>query len=707
MSPSGQEPRSVEVNAPAPTSTNKRARAKRACRECNARRVRCNVTDSHPNPCYNCKAAGISCEVMPSRRGRYKRRNKTQKQSDSTRLAAASPTVQEQDEASPSSPRQTSLAPTINSVASSLQNNNNDSDSRITARTPSPATDSTAQPTLFFGESNFLTLVPDGACSKEQPDIQHGQSKQKSRLLFPINQTPQSLPEGESPANIEHLSAGTSRYLRDEGALTLPNLHACTPALQAYFTWFHPCFPILDREEFTRKVAESQVSYILLQSMLFIGATYCDNATITSMGFSDRTEAKSLLYRRARLLFHADWEKDQITLIQSLFLMSFWRGGPSDVRDVRYWLGVVIGIAESYGLHRSTRFATRDPRKARIRKRIWWSIYVRERQASASLGLPSRIRDEDCDVEPLSSSDLESEVGALEHSPFGSCQQEHVTYAVSMVNLARILGQVIDLHFAPGKQACTPEQLREVDDTLQKWKASLPKQMDRGVEDGTASVWGHLLHLAYNHVRILIYRHKFVKQDHSDDTGHIAATAASKISRIAEDMLIQGTLRYGQMHSITSLFAALCIHAISIRRSNNVSQRIAESRAQMCLLGLQEIQKYWRINNNVLDLFLQYLDVSIARRLKGQHPAPDVVHATTGPSSEEQQHGNNEMNVGEVPFDFPTPFTQDQSRAFEDQYIKMLYGPWDGGGGPDFGATFDVDNDSLQLESFNILGRSL
>jgi hypothetical protein len=90
-----------------------------------------------------------------------------------------------------------------------------------------------------------------------------------------------------------------------------------------------------------------------MQSMLFIGATYCDNATITSMGFSDRTEAKSLLYTRARLLFHADWEKDEITLIQSLFLMSFWRGGPSDVRDVRYWLGVVIGVAESYGLHRS------------------------------------------------------------------------------------------------------------------------------------------------------------------------------------------------------------------------------------------------------------------------------------------------------------------------------------------------------------------
>lgn len=230
-----------------------------------------------------------------------------------------------------------------------------ESRTEIPARTPSPSTDSAAPGTLFFGESNFLTLVPGRARPGEEstPGGDQMGDKQKARLLFPITNTPQSFSEGASPASIDHLSAGTSRYLRDEGALSLPDLQTCIPALQAYFTWFHPCWPILDRAEFTQKLANMDVSYILLQSMLFIGATYCDKATITSMGFKDRSEAKSLLYTRARLLFHADWEKDEMTLIQSLFLMSFWRGGPSDVRDVRYWLGVVIGVAESYGLHRS------------------------------------------------------------------------------------------------------------------------------------------------------------------------------------------------------------------------------------------------------------------------------------------------------------------------------------------------------------------
>ncbi|KPM42929.1 hypothetical protein AK830_g3594 [Neonectria ditissima] len=665
----------------------KRARAKRACRECNARRVRCNVTESHP--CANCQAAGAAT-LPPVAAGR-----------DGTGLQSVGSTH--------------SAPTTVGESTTSPLECRTVSDARLPARTPSPSTDPAAPGTLFFGESNFLTLVPGRPRQGEEP-TRNGHtngSKQKARLLFPISSTPQSIPEGESPASCDRVSSGTARYLRDEGALTLPDLHTCVPALQAYFTWFHPCFPILNRAEFARRLAGFDVSYLLLQSMLFIGATYCENDTILAMGFRDRSEAKSLLYTRARLLFHADWEKDEITLIQSLFLMSFWRGGPSDVRDVRYWLGVVIGVAESYGLHRSAKFTTRDPHRARLRRRIWWSIYVRERQAAASLGLPSRIRDDDCDIEPLSPSDLESEVENDGASDFGSCKPEHIQYAIKMVEIARILGQVIDVHFSPGRPSSTPAQVRELDHVLESWKQSLPDELGRGAEDGNASVWSHLLQLAYNHVRILIHRHSFLKQVKEDDNGQIAVAAASRISRIAEDMLAQGTLRYGQMHLITSLFAALCIHAISIKRGVDVTRRIAEHRAQMCLLALQEIQKYWRINNNVLDLFLQYLDVSIARRLHGTGQAEGILHSTANldpqliGDSQGEDRDSLPLPEGGDRYDFPTPQTQAQTKAFEDQYFNMLYGPWEGDDGlADLGLVLQTD-DPLQMESLNFLGRSL
>ncbi|KAL2203574.1 hypothetical protein CC79DRAFT_1294587 [Sarocladium strictum] len=712
--------RPVEDASTTASVTGKRVRARHACRECNARRVKCNVTVCHP--CFNCKSSGARCEVLPSRRGRYKRNTTKKNGHDRSEPVASSPDMRRDEEASttnhPASP------PHTNVPDASLAHSDNASDTGVVAESPSPELGSTAPATLFYGESNPLTLVSGGIRQGEQVNSTEDRARQKARLHFPIHHTPQSMSEQDYPANIDHLSASTSRYLQDEGALTLPETQACVSAFQAYFTWFHPCFPILDRVEFTRKLGESQASYLLLQSMLFIGATYCDDETITAMGFSDRTEAKSLLYTRARLLFHADWEKDQITLIQSLFLMSFWRGGPSDVRDVRYWLGVVIGVAESHGLHRSTRFATRDPSKARIRKRIWWSIYVRERQSAASLGLPSRIRDDDCDVEPLRLSDLESETTSQEPSPFGSCKPEHMKYALAMVNLAQILGKVVDLHFAPGRKASTPEQLWAVDKSLWEWKDALPEEINRSVEDGTASVWGHLLHLAYNHLRILIHRHNFVKQDPSNASGQIVVKAASKISRIAEDMLTQGTLRYGQMHTygtqrrweiqaltdccsrITSLFAALCIHTISIKRNEQVARRIAESRAQMCLLGLQEIQKYWRINNNVLDLFLQYLDVSIAQRLHGTSQAPGMPHLAQGPVTGDQQGDTNEPLLGAIASGLSTPRAQPHSSAFEDQFFNLLFGPWEGGDSLNLESAAELSGPG-SLAGFNNLDREL
>lgn len=52
-----------------------------------------------------------------------------------------------------------------------------------------------------------------------------------------------------------------------------------------------------------------------------------------------------------------------------------------------------------------------------------------------------------------------------------------------------------------------------------------------------------------------------------------------------------------------------------MRRSTGVHRTLAERRAQLCLLGLKEIQRYWKINNNILDSFFQYTDEKTAKRL--------------------------------------------------------------------------------------------
>ena len=49
-----------------------RKRAKLACTNCNARRVKCDVTDRQP--CRNCEVAQAVCETRESKRGKHPRK---------------------------------------------------------------------------------------------------------------------------------------------------------------------------------------------------------------------------------------------------------------------------------------------------------------------------------------------------------------------------------------------------------------------------------------------------------------------------------------------------------------------------------------------------------------------------------------------------------------------------------------------------------
>lgn len=128
-----------------------------------------------------------------------------------------------------------------------------------------------------------------------------------------------------------------------------------------------------------------------------------------------------------------------------------------------------------------------------------------------------------------------------------------------------------------------------------------------------------MLHLAYNNLLILLYRHDYIlDHDERDGDGSMVLRTAADQSRIIEDMLQEGTLRHAQIHVITNLFTTLCIHTVALRRTEGTPKTVAEHRAKLCLLGLQELQKTWEVTNWVLQLFFQYLDRATASRLRVQ-----------------------------------------------------------------------------------------
>ena len=200
---------------------------------------------------------------------------------------------------------------------------------------------------MFLGESSPLTCVVDEG--RRSPDKGYACSIQKGRLHYSIS-------EISGATENSHDSLGSRRKLvhdrlTREGALIFPSPAICDTLLQAYFDWLHPCFPILDRATLQSTYQDGGLSPLLLQSMLFIGVSLCSDAGLSTTGLGDRYQAKGVFYQRAKDIYDSGWETDTVTKLQSLFLLSFWRGSPTEERDVRFWLGAAISLAQKKGMH--------------------------------------------------------------------------------------------------------------------------------------------------------------------------------------------------------------------------------------------------------------------------------------------------------------------------------------------------------------------
>lgn len=201
--------------------------------------------------------------------------------------------------------------------------------------------------TVFLGESSPLTCVVDEG--RRSPDKGYACGIQQGRLHYSISELRGSVESSEETLSQRQKSV-QERLIR-ESALVFPSSTICDVLLQAYFEWFHPCFPILDRPQVQHDYQENKTSPLLLQAMLFVGVSLCSDVALNTTGYTDRYQAKGIFYQRAKEIYDVGWETDLIIKLQSLFLLSFWRGGPMEERDVRFWLGAATGLAQKKGMH--------------------------------------------------------------------------------------------------------------------------------------------------------------------------------------------------------------------------------------------------------------------------------------------------------------------------------------------------------------------
>lgn len=131
----------------------------------------------------------------------------------------------------------------------------------------------------------------------------------------------------------------------------------------------------------------------------------------------------------------------------------------------------------------------------RLWKRIWWTLFTRDRSVAVALGRPVHINTDDSDVEMVSEDDfIEDEVDQPAKYPPNVV---HVQFFLQYVRLCEIMGLVLSQQYSVASKARRQNaiDLTHSDMALADWLQNCPKEVYW--EKPRHNFWSALLHANY------------------------------------------------------------------------------------------------------------------------------------------------------------------------------------------------------------------
>lgn len=414
--------------------------------------------------------------------------------------------------------------------------------------------------------------------------------------------------------------------LKQRGAFLLPPRSLCDELIDSYFKWVHPLLPIINRAKFMRQYKEQKnpPSVLLLQAVLLAGSRVCTNPQLMDKDGSS-TPAALTFYKRAKALYDSNFEDDRVTIVQSLLLMGWYWEGPEDVtKNVFYWSHVATIVAQGSGMHRSVENSQLKKTDKRLWKRIWWTLFTRDRSVAVALGRPCHINLDDSDVEMLTEDDFieeeEDDGNPGDYPP----DPIHVQFFLQYVKLCEIMSLVLSQGYSVASKARRqdPIDLTHSDMALADWLQNCPKIVYW--EMPKHHFWSALLHSNYYTTLCLLHRAHMPPSGASRfpdglsySSRHIAFQAAGMITSIVENLVARKELRYCPAFVVYSLFSALIMHVYQMRSPVPSIQQVTEKRIETCMRALEEISKVWLVGKMVYKLFESVLgNKQLAERMQ-------------------------------------------------------------------------------------------
>ena len=445
----------------------------------------------------------------------------------------------------------------------------------------------------FLGESSNLTLLV------------HDRQGSADVVHYPLPENVKG-----SRARLTELDNVEIEILHQRGAFLLPPRILCDELIEAYFKWVHPIVPVINRTRFMRQYRDPKnpPSLLLLQAVLLAGSRVCNNSQLMDANGSTNPAALTF-YKRAKALYDANYEDDRVTIVQALLLMGWYWEGPEDVtKNVFYWSRVATIVAQGSGMHRTVEQSQLSRSDKRLWKRIWWTLFTRDRSVAVALGRPVHINLDDSDVEMLTEEDFieDDSEGGGEFPP----DPVHVQFFLQYVKLCEITGLVLSQQYSvasKGRQRNAID-LTHSDMALADWLQNCPKIVYWEVP--RHHFWSALLHSNYYTTLCLLHRahmppsgSRSLPEESPYPSRNIAFQAAAMITSIVENLSAHDELRYCPAFIVYSLFSALIMHVYQMRSPVPSIQQVTQDRLRSCLQAMKEVSKVWLVGKMVYTLF--------------------------------------------------------------------------------------------------------
>ncbi|KAF4456153.1 hypothetical protein F53441_1637 [Fusarium austroafricanum] len=254
--------------------------------------------------------------------------------------------------------------------------------------------------------------------------------------------------------------------------------------INQYFLYLHPYYPLVNEKEFwdmylgRETGEEKKMSLLVFQAMLFAASAFVSPVVLKNAGYSNVKVARNIFYRRAKLLFDLGVESDAFTKAQAALLLTF-QFSALEPHAGSTWLAIAIQNAIVAQTHTFQAPGSSISRK-NSKKRLWWSLFWRDRVLTLGLRKPLQIAPSsfNVSVEPITAEDLAQEA---DHSAvYDASTKRHLANILNFqCRLAVILTETLSICYGPSAFDITYSldnfektlsQIRAAKSNLARWK---------------------------------------------------------------------------------------------------------------------------------------------------------------------------------------------------------------------------------------------